>query len=419
MSEPSSADDEKTVLAEKSPQYIGRYLVEGVLGEGAMGVVYKGFDTSIRRHVAIKTIHGALLLKEDGEEFQERFRREAQAAGRLVHPNVVTVFEFGHHEDTPYLVLEFIPGRELRNIIDDGDLALETTRTIFVQILNGLAVAHAAGIVHRDIKPQNIFVMPDGMTKVGDFGIARIDSTGFTRTGMILGTPSYMSPEQFTGAELDHRTDLYAASAVLYEMLTGAKVVTGKTVTEVMYAVLEKEPASADSLVSTVPARLSAVVAKGLAKRPQDRYQSAEEFRAAFEAACIEASIGTLKRPRARSSFASTAALTNQTLRSVHVDLDAHEDAMRALIARRTGDLLAPEATELIQDVALRTLDYDDLVQFIRGLRRESDPRLATLTLAGDLAKREYEASEGTRLTTSIRNLAHSSALHREQKVES
>ena len=257
-------------------QYIGRYVIEGVLGEGAMGVVYKGFDPSIRRHVAIKTIHRSLLLKDDGHDFIERFRREAQAAGRLVHPNVVTVFEFGDHEGTPYLVLEFIPGKDLRGVMDEGLIKLETSRAIFLQILNGLAVAHAAGVVHRDIKPQNIFVMPDGLAKVGDFGIARIDATGLTSTGMVLGTPSYMSPEQFTGGELDHRSDLYAASAVLFEMLTGRKTFTGRTITEVMYAVLEKEPPSADTLASSVSAVLAAVVSKGLAKRPEDRFQSAD-----------------------------------------------------------------------------------------------------------------------------------------------
>jgi serine/threonine protein kinase len=416
MASSEPEDDDKTILSEDNPHYIGRYRIDGVLGEGAMGIVYKGYDTAIRRHVAIKTIHGALLLKDDGEEFLERFRREAQAAGRLVHPNVVTVFEFGHHDETPFLVLEYIPGRELRDIIDDGHIPLEITRAIFVQILNGLAVAHAAGIVHRDIKPHNVFVMPDGMTKVGDFGIARIDTTGFTRTGMILGTPSYMSPEQFTGAALDHRSDLYAASAVLYEMLTGAKVVTGKTVTEVMYSVLEKEPVRADSLVSTVPAELASVVAKGLAKSADDRYQSAEEFRAAFERACLASSIGTPRRPRSRVSFVSTTTLTGETLRSVRADLDEHKEVMRMLIARRTGKSLAPDASELLQDVAVRTLSYDDLVQFVRGLDNESDPRLATLTLAGELAKQQHEHTERTRLATSIRNLAQSAAPQTEQK---
>ncbi|MBT6275976.1 MAG: serine/threonine protein kinase [Chromatiales bacterium] len=410
---------DETVLAGDSEQYIGRYLIEGVLGEGAMGVVYKGFDTSIRRHVAIKTIHGALLLKDDGDDFVERFRREAQAAGRLQHPNVVMVFEFGQHDDTPYLVLEYIPGRELRDIMDEGQVALETTRAIFSQVLQGLSVAHASGIVHRDIKPQNIFVMPNGLTKVGDFGIARIDSTGLTRTGMILGTPSYMSPEQFTGAELDHRSDLYAASALLYEMLTGAKVFTGKTVTEVMYAVLEKEPALANNLVSTVPARIAAVVAKGLAKRPEDRHQSAEEFLAEFEAACVASSIGRPSRPRTRAAFASTEALTRSALRSVHVDLSGHDEALRTLIACRTRESLSSDATELFQDTAFATLSYDELVQLIRGLARESDPRLAALTLAGDLAKRQYEQSEGNRLAKSIRRLAHSAARQVEHKGQS
>jgi serine/threonine protein kinase len=411
MSQSDPASFDETVLAgdpSRNAEYIGRYLIEGILGEGAMGVVYKGFDTSIKRHVAIKTIHGALLLKDDGDEFLARFSREAQAAGRLVHPNVVTVFEFGNHEDTPYLVLEFIPGRELKEIIDEGNLDIASARDIFVQILAGLGVAHDAGIVHRDIKPQNIFVMPNGLTKVGDFGIARIDATGLTRTGMILGTPSYMSPEQFTGGELDHRSDLYAAAALLHEMLTGAKVFTGKTITEVMYAVLEKEPTSADTLVSTVSASVAAVVSKGLAKRPEDRFQSAEEFRVAFVAACAESSMDVAKSTGPRTWFTSSPALTSEALRGADVGIGDHQEVMQMLINRRTRGALAPGAGDLLQKVALSTLTYDDLVQFLKGLGQEGDPRLSTYTLATELSKRSYEKTEGTRLESSVRNLAHS-----------
>ena len=326
-----------------------------------------------------------------------------------MHPNVVTVFEFGHHEGTPYLVLEFIPGQELKQLITSSRLTFEKASAIFVQMLSGLGVAHSAGIVHRDIKPQNIFVMSNGLTKVGDFGIARVDATGFTRTGMILGTPSYMSPEQFTGAELDHRSDLYSASAVLYEMLTGVKVFSGQSVTEVMYAVLEKDPPSADSLVATVPASVAAVVSKGLAKRPEDRYQSADEFRLAFEDACKDADVAQRLTVRPRGpSFASTTALTSESLRSVDVGLDVDDAAWRLLIDRRTRGELDEAASQLLRDAALETLGYDDLVHFVAGLRHESDPRLTTLTLAAELSKRDHEQSERNRLDSSVRHLAHS-----------
>ena len=413
MSSTDPEEFEETVLNGQKPreaQYIGRYLIEGILGEGAMGVVYKGFDTTIRRHVAIKTIHARLLLQSDGEEFLERFRREAQAAGRLVHPNVVTVFEFGHHEDTPYLVLEFIPGRELRDIMNEGDVPLETTRRIFTQILSGLSVAHTAGIVHRDIKPQNIFVMSDGLTKVGDFGIARIDATGYTRTGIILGTPSYMSPEQFTGGELDQRSDLYAASALLYEMLTGVKVVTGKTITEVMYSVLEKQPPRVNTLVESVPESIAAVVDKGLAKLPDDRYQSAEEFRAAFEAACAESSIGLESSDSAQVRFASSSTLTADAMRAVDTGIEIDDATWRTLINRRARDSLAPNASELLQKVALSTLNYDDLICFLEGLGHESDPRLATYALAAELSTGDSEKTENSLLECSVRDLANSTA---------
>ena len=252
--------DEATVLIDgnpNAPRQIGRYLIDGVLGEGAMGVVYKGFDSSVKRHVAIKTIRSELLELDDSEEYMQRFQREAQAAGRLVHPNVVTVFEFGDHDGMPYLALEYVPGQELKDLMREGPLELETTRSIFTQILAGLGAAHGFGVVHRDVKPQNIFVLPNGMIKVGDFGIARLDATDMTRTGAQLGTPSYMSPEQFTGAPVDNRSDLYAASAVLYEMLSGRKAFRGKTITEVMYAVLEREPTNLRELAQSMPPSLA------------------------------------------------------------------------------------------------------------------------------------------------------------------
>ena len=198
---------------------------------------------------------------------------------------MVAVFEFGYHEGTRYLALEYVAGRELKAALAEAPLDLDTVRRIFSQVLAGLGTAHSYNVVHRDVKPQNIFVLPDGMTKVGDFGIARMDETGITRTGTFFGTPSYMSPEQFAGTAVDNRSDLYAACAVLYEMISGKKAFPGKSVTEVMYSVLEKDPPDLLEIKRNIPPALADIVKKGLAKRPEDRFQNAAEFSEAIEAA--------------------------------------------------------------------------------------------------------------------------------------
>lgn len=403
---PILRDDEETVLAgghTGHPRRIGRYLIDGVLGEGAMGVVYKGFDTSIQRHVAIKTIRTELLII-DNSEYMERFQREAQAAGRLVHPNVVTVFEFGEHEGSPYLVLEYIPGRELKDLLKDGPLELDVVRRIFTQILAGLGIAHTNGVVHRDVKPQNIFVLPDGLTKVGDFGIARIDSTGLTRTGAQLGTPSYMSPEQFTGAAVDNRSDLYAAAALLHEMLAGEKAFTGTSITEVMYAVLEKHPEDLRQLNAKVPPSLAEVVRKGLAKAPADRYQSAREFSDAFEAACVGVSAPAPARRTDVTRFAATRALTRCVLPTISIGVRL-DDELRTFVARRTKEHLSEGACALLQDAAVRVLPYEDAVDFLEALGTESERRQAVFTLASELSRRDAEPSELARFDAVVSRL--------------
>ncbi|MFO7640272.1 MAG: serine/threonine-protein kinase [Candidatus Competibacteraceae bacterium] len=267
------------------PVNIGRYRVAGVLGRGAMGVVYLGHDVAIDRQVAIKTIHRRLLSGGDGAEWLERFRREVRAAGRCLHPNIVTVFEYGEEDDAPYIVMEYVQGRELRDYLKDRQpLPLANAVGVIVQVLQALGHAHIHGVVHRDIKPGNIILLADGQVKVTDFGIARMETvSGMTQVGMTVGTPGYMAPEQFRGAEADRRADLYAAGVVLFEMLTGSRPFTGRGASELMYQVLNEPPRKATLLNPRLPLELDDALAKALTKSPDDRYQEAGEFIAALE----------------------------------------------------------------------------------------------------------------------------------------
>lgn len=267
------------------PLRVGRYQITGLLGRGAMGMVYLGHDAAIDRQVAIKTIHRRLLRSDDSSEWLERFRREVRAAGRCLHPNIVTVFEYGEEADAPYIVMEYVQGRELRDYLKDRQpMPLRNVVAIILQVLQALGHAHTHGVVHRDIKPGNIILLADGQVKVTDFGIARLELSGsLTQVGMAVGTPGYMAPEQFSGHELDRRADLYAAGVVLFEMLTGVRPFSGRGSGELMYQVLNEAPLQATRLNPRLPAELDTLFAKALAKTPDQRFQEASEFIAALE----------------------------------------------------------------------------------------------------------------------------------------
>ncbi len=267
------------------PVRVGRYHITGVLGRGAMGVVYLGYDEAIDRQVAIKTIHRRLLHGEDGSEWLARFRREVRAAGRCLHPNIVTIFEYGEEDETPYIVMEYVQGRELRDYLKDRQpLPLANAVAVIVQVLQALSHAHAGGVVHRDIKPGNIILLADGQVKVTDFGIARMDTvSSMTQIGTTVGTPGYMSPEQFQGKEADRRADLFAVGVVLFELLTGNRPFPGRGTSELMYQLLNESPRRATQLNPRLPIELDAVFNKALAKLPDLRFQDASEFIAALE----------------------------------------------------------------------------------------------------------------------------------------
>ena len=258
---------------------LGRYEVIGELGQGAMGVVYKARDPLIDRVVAIKTINLGLALDEK-DEYEGRFYQEAKAAGRLNHPNIVTIYDVGKSGDVAYIAMEFLEGRDLRDIMNErGILPVEQVLDVTAQVALGLAYAHEHGIVHRDVKPSNIMLVRDGHVKITDFGIARMASAAVrTQTGMVLGSPKYMSPEQVVGKDIDQRSDIFSLGVMLYELLTGQAPFDGENVNAIMYQTLNILPAPPNTLNPAVPEMVNFIVAKALAKGIEDRYQNAEDF---------------------------------------------------------------------------------------------------------------------------------------------
>ena len=275
------------------PNKLGKYEIRRELGRGAMGIVYEGWDPGIGRRVAIKTVKRDQLDRKEAAEVLARFQREAQAAGKLTHPNIVGIYEFGEEagateqDGTAFIAMEFVDGSELKDHFDKEErFELPEVKRIMLELLDALGHAHKNGIVHRDIKPANIILLKDGTVKVADFGIARIESSTLTQAGAVLGTPSYMSPEQFMGQTVDGRSDLFSAGVILYQFLTGDKPFAG-TITTIMHKVLKEEPVAPSELNVQVPRAFDDLMKKALAKRPDERFQSAKEFAEALARAMV------------------------------------------------------------------------------------------------------------------------------------
>ena len=257
---------------------IGRYEVVSALGQGAMGAVYKAVDPLIERDVAIKTI-SLNLSKAERAEFEERFYREAKSAGRLNHANIVTIYDVGETDDIAYIAMEYVEGKSLRELLDSGVvLPTEMIGRIVARIANALHYAHENHVVHRDIKPANIMITSSRDVKIMDFGIAQIPTGSRTQLGTVLGSPKYMAPEQVVGQPTDGRTDIFALGVVLYEMLTGTTPFNGDNLSAIMYQVLNAEPAPPSTVNSRVPPAFDRIIRRALAKRPEDRYQTARAF---------------------------------------------------------------------------------------------------------------------------------------------
>ena len=286
---------------------LGRYQVEKELGKGAMGVVYLGKDPKIGRVVAIKTM--ALSQQFEGDELtdaRERFFREAETAGRLQHQNIVTIFDAGEEHDLAYIAMEFLKGKDLADMTRDGHLLpIPKVLSIVASVAEALAYAHKQNVVHRDIKPANIMYDSDsGTVKVTDFGIARITDSSKTKTGLVLGTPSFMSPEQIAGKKVDGRSDLYSLGVMLFQMLTGALPFRGDSMGELMYKIANEDGPDIRTIRPELPVRLADIVALSIGKKPETRYQDGDQF-----AADLRAFIAELAASPAAAAATSTAVL--------------------------------------------------------------------------------------------------------------
>jgi serine/threonine protein kinase len=258
---------------------LGRYQIVAELGKGAMGVVYRAFDPMLDRTVAIKTINMELELKEMAE-YEARFYQEAKAAGGLNHPNIVTIYDIGKSGYVAYMAMELLDGKELRAMMAPGKpMPVANAVDIAAQVAEGLGYAHEHDVVHRDIKPANIMIVRGGVVKIADFGIAHMRSTNIrTQTGALLGSPKYLSPEQVTGKRAEPSSDIFALGVILYEMVTGKAPFTGEDMTGIMFQILNFVPPPPSSLNREAPEMLDFIVAKALAKSPQNRYSDAREM---------------------------------------------------------------------------------------------------------------------------------------------
>ncbi len=262
------------------PWLLGRYEIVAELGKGAMGVVYRANDPMLNRVVAIKTINTAEAGEEGMAEYEARFYTEAKAAGGLNHQNIVIVYDIGKSGNLVYMAMEYVEGRELREMLVEGQsVPVVQAVDIAAQVGEGLAYAHQHHVVHRDIKPANILVTVDGRAKIADFGIARMRSSETrTQTGIILGSPKYISPEQVVGKRADHRSDIFSLGVILYQCLTGSTPFNGEGLSALMYQITNHDPAPPSAVNPQVPVMLDYIVAKVLAKTPETRYQSAADF---------------------------------------------------------------------------------------------------------------------------------------------
>jgi eukaryotic-like serine/threonine-protein kinase len=278
------------MATKKKPELtkLGRYKIINELGRGAMGVVYKGEDPALDRTVALKTV----ILSADAEgksEYQKRFFLEAKAAGRLSHPQIITVYDFGQEGDLAYMAMEFLKGKELRTRMKEGSISVPEAVHIAEQVAEGLGYAHEHGVVHRDIKPSNIMLLSHEQVKIMDFGIARMRASDHkTSTGLVLGTPKYMSPEQVSGSPVDHRSDIFSLGVVLYEMLTQSKLFEGEDTPQIFHSVANFQPPPPSRLNAEVPAMLDFVVERALKKDPSVRYQDAFELAQDLRSALAE-----------------------------------------------------------------------------------------------------------------------------------
>lgn len=312
-------------IAKSQPErYLGKYKIVSKLGQGAMGMVYKGFDPSIERYVALKTVNSHILAMDDStiQSSLARFKQEAKIAGRLNHPNIVSVYEYGEDKNTIFIAMEFVEGRELKQVLEAQPVfnsVSTAVKQLMVPLLKALQHSHDNGVVHRDIKPGNIIVTPNGDIKVTDFGIAKIDSSDLTQMGTLLGTPSYMSPEMLNDKGIDARTDLFSAGIIFYRCLVGRKPFEGSP-QQVMNKIATHEHIPPSVLNSRLPPEIDRFMDKALAKDPDQRYQSASAMLMDLKRLAGQESFASPPDPSKREKKVATKEGTTDSLASYRTD---------------------------------------------------------------------------------------------------
>ena len=386
------------------PDRLGKYEIKGVLGRGAMGIVYRGFDPHIERDVAIKTIRKDTVDADLAVQYMARFRNEAKAAGRLNHPNIVGVFEYGEDDDIAFIAMEYVSGTGLREYLNlRASFDFAELVALMSQLLQALEFAHARGVVHRDIKPSNLIVTTQGALKVADFGIARIDRSNLTTAGMVIGTPSYMSPEQCRGLEADPRSDLFSTGVVLYELLTGQKPFQGN-LEAVAYKICHEDPAPPSRLSSLkLPAAVDRLVAQALAKDPAARFQNARAFHDALRdvgqmsvevdngLGTTMVNIGTLMLQKPAPPW------DDETLRTAEYELARALGPLAKMIVRRAAAQTSDRA-ELCMVLSDSITDPDARRRFVDAFGRTgSGVRAAQRRQDGGQRRERHHAVAGDR----------------------
>jgi len=351
------------------PRTLGRYELLAELGKGAMGVVYRANDPLLDRLVAIKTVNMSFDPQEMAE-YEGRFYQEAKAAGSLNHPNIVIIYDIGKSGNIAYMAMEFLQGEELRSLMSTGrPLAAARAVEIAAQVAEGLAYAHEHGVVHRDVKPANIMLAITGLAKITDFGIARMRSAEVkTQTGIVLGSPRYMSPEQVAGKRAEPRSDIFSLGVILYEMLTGKPPFTGEDVTSVMFQIMNLVPPPPSSINTRVPEILDFIVAKAIAKSLDDRYSSAEEFAKDLRevAKQIDTTVHTLSatRPPVRPKLDTEAAQALAQSLPVTRRADAEVTTLGSTPAPALGLSKAFDSLDATMRLAINTGMVEELKEF-------------------------------------------------------
>ena len=372
-------DAERPASPRSLPPSIGRYRIQGRLGKGAMGVVYSGYDDMMERSVAIKVMMADL---EEDPETSVRFYREARSAGQLAHPNVITIFDMGEDNGRLFIVMELLEGETLNKYLERLEAAdVESKIDLMIQICEGLAAAHSRGIFHRDVKPANLLVRPNGDLKIVDFGIARLASSNMTASGLIVGTPDYMSPEQACGHEVDQRSDIFSSGAVFYLMLTGRKPFAAPGLAAVLAKVQSEDPLPIRE--TEAPAPLARLVMKALSKNPDDRYQScghmAAELQSLKRDLGIEARqwIGDCNR---RLQLLESLANQRRTLIDALdvVPAPADLEARRVELLGRRASLTEPYPRSVVADLLaevekVHTASVEDVDKWQRALQAVED----------------------------------------------